>query len=100
MLLVLDLDDLAPAAIARFGWLQSTAKALGATTQSPYIVVPDADVVYRRAKSDARMQGDPNYAGSVGGLRWNLVEALKSVHKTATQQQSSSRGYFLQNNEF
>src|SRR5262245_61116293 len=32
-----------------FGRLQSTPAALGGTTQSPYLVVPDADVVYRRA---------------------------------------------------
>jgi uncharacterized glyoxalase superfamily protein PhnB len=32
-----------------FGRLQSTPAALGGTTQSPYVVVPDADDVYRRA---------------------------------------------------
>ena len=34
-----------------FGKLQSTPAALGGTTQSPYLVVPDADAVYRRAKA-------------------------------------------------
>jgi uncharacterized glyoxalase superfamily protein PhnB len=32
-----------------FGRVQSTPAALGGTTQSPYVVVPDADDVYRRA---------------------------------------------------
>jgi len=35
-----------------FAKLQSTPAALGGTTQSPYIVVPDADQVYRRAKGN------------------------------------------------
>ena len=34
-----------------FGRLQSTPAALGGTTQSPYIVISDADEVYRRAKA-------------------------------------------------
>src|SRR5512132_4279679 len=34
-----------------FGCLQSTPAALGGTTQSPYLVVSDADEVYRRAKA-------------------------------------------------
>ena len=34
-----------------FGKLQSTPAGLGGTTQSPYLVVPDADAVYRRAKA-------------------------------------------------
>jgi uncharacterized glyoxalase superfamily protein PhnB len=34
-----------------FGRLPSTPASLGATTQSPYLVVPDADEVYRRAKA-------------------------------------------------
>jgi uncharacterized glyoxalase superfamily protein PhnB len=34
-----------------FGRLQSRPVALGGTTQSPYVVVPDADEVYRRAKA-------------------------------------------------
>ena len=34
-----------------FGRLQPTPRALGGTTQSPYIVVPDADLVYRSAKA-------------------------------------------------
>ena len=33
----------------RFGQVQSTPAALGGTTQSPYLVVADADAVYRRA---------------------------------------------------
>lgn len=32
-----------------FGKAQSTPAALGGTTQSPYLVVADADAVYRRA---------------------------------------------------
>ena len=34
-----------------FGKLQSTPAKLGGTTQSPYLVVADADAVYRRAKA-------------------------------------------------
>ena len=34
-----------------FGRLQSTPRSLGGTTQSPYIIVPDADETYARAKS-------------------------------------------------
>jgi uncharacterized glyoxalase superfamily protein PhnB len=34
-----------------FGKVQRTPGALGGTTQSPYIVVPDADLVYRSARS-------------------------------------------------
>ena len=34
-----------------FGQLQSTPADLNGTTQSPYIVVPDADAVYHRAKA-------------------------------------------------
>ena len=34
-----------------FGRLQRTPKALAGTTQSPYVVVPDADAVYRRARA-------------------------------------------------
>jgi uncharacterized glyoxalase superfamily protein PhnB len=34
-----------------FGRLQATPAALGGTTQSPYLVVPDADSVYRRVKA-------------------------------------------------
>jgi uncharacterized glyoxalase superfamily protein PhnB len=42
-----------------FGKLQSTPAALGGTTQSPYIVVADADVAYARAKAaGAEMLGD------------------------------------------
>ena len=33
-----------------FGQLQSTPAELGGTTQSPYLVVQDADAVYQRAK--------------------------------------------------
>lgn len=35
-----------------FAKLQSTPAALGGTTQSPYIVVSDADEVYQRAKGN------------------------------------------------
>ena len=42
-----------------FGKLQSTPTALGGTTQSPYIVVTDADDAYARAKAaGAEMIGD------------------------------------------
>jgi uncharacterized glyoxalase superfamily protein PhnB len=34
-----------------FGRLQQTPAVLGGTTQSPYVVVADADEVYRRAKA-------------------------------------------------
>jgi len=34
-----------------FGTLQATPKALGGTTQSPYVVVADADAVFGRAKA-------------------------------------------------
>jgi uncharacterized glyoxalase superfamily protein PhnB len=34
-----------------FGALQSTPEALGGTTQSPYVVVADADAVHARAKT-------------------------------------------------
>jgi uncharacterized glyoxalase superfamily protein PhnB len=34
-----------------FGRVQKTPAALGGTTQSPYVVVGDADDVYRRAKA-------------------------------------------------
>jgi hypothetical protein len=34
-----------------FGRIQQTPGALGGTTQSPYVVVPDADEVYRRARA-------------------------------------------------
>ena len=33
-----------------FGTLQSIPAVLGGTTQSPYVIVPDADAVYQRAK--------------------------------------------------
>lgn len=34
-----------------FGKLQATPKTLGGTTQSPYIIVDDADAVYQRARA-------------------------------------------------
>lgn len=34
-----------------FGHVQSTPGQLGGTTQSPYVVVADADAIYRRAKA-------------------------------------------------
>jgi len=47
-------DDMIMLGSARdneFGKLQSTPRAMGGTTQSPYIVVADADAVYRTAKA-------------------------------------------------
>ena len=42
-----------------FGKLQSTPAVLGGTTQSPYIVVADADAAYARAKAaGAEMIGE------------------------------------------
>jgi uncharacterized glyoxalase superfamily protein PhnB len=35
-----------------FGRLQKIPAVLGGTTQSPYVVVPDADEIYRRAKEN------------------------------------------------
>jgi uncharacterized glyoxalase superfamily protein PhnB len=35
-----------------FGRLQKIPAILGGTTQSPYVVVPDADEIYRRAKEN------------------------------------------------
>ena len=35
----------------QFGRLQATPTALGGTTQSPYVVVADADALYARAKA-------------------------------------------------
>ena len=65
-----------------FGRLQATPATLGGTTQSPYIVVPDADIVYRRAKAagaeivvDIK---DEDYGGRVFSCRdpeghlWNI----------------------------
>ena len=34
-----------------FGRLQATPATLGGTTQSPYIVVSDANIIYQRAKA-------------------------------------------------
>ena len=34
-----------------FGDLQSTPRKLGGTTQSPYVIVPDAEAIYGRAKA-------------------------------------------------
>jgi uncharacterized glyoxalase superfamily protein PhnB len=42
---------LGSAADNEFAKLQSTPRVLGGTTQSPYVVVRDADIVYTRAKS-------------------------------------------------
>jgi uncharacterized glyoxalase superfamily protein PhnB len=65
-----------------FGRLQSTPSALGGTTQSPYIVVSDADEVYRRAKmaeAEIVMEiKDEDYGGRVFSCRdpeghlWNI----------------------------
>jgi uncharacterized glyoxalase superfamily protein PhnB len=65
-----------------FGRLQPTPTALGGTTQSPYIVVPDADLVYRSAKAagaEIVMEiKDEDYGGRGFGCRdpeghlWNF----------------------------
>jgi len=65
-----------------FGRLQATPATLGGTTQSPYIGVPDADMIYRRAKAagaeivvDIK---DEDYGGRVFSCRdpeghlWNI----------------------------
>ena len=41
-----------------FGRLQSTPAALGGTTQSPYVVVPDADAVYPARQGRGRYDRD------------------------------------------
>jgi uncharacterized glyoxalase superfamily protein PhnB len=65
-----------------FGRLQSTPTALGGTTQSPYLVVSDADEVYQRAKvAGAEIVieiRDEDYGGRVFSCRdpeghlWNI----------------------------
>jgi uncharacterized glyoxalase superfamily protein PhnB len=65
-----------------FGSLQSTPAALGGTTQSPYIVVSDADEVYRRATAAGAEIvieiKDEDYGGRVFSCRdpeghlWNI----------------------------
>jgi uncharacterized glyoxalase superfamily protein PhnB len=65
-----------------FGRLQATPAALGGTTQSPYIVVSDADEVYRRAKAAGAEIvieiKDEDYGGRVFSCRdpeghlWNV----------------------------
>lgn len=65
-----------------FGRLQATPAALGGTTQSPYIVVSDADEVYRRAKAAGAEIvieiKDEDYGGRVFSCRdpeghlWNI----------------------------
>ena len=65
-----------------FDRLQSTPEALGGTTQSPYVVVPDADAVYQRAKA-AQAEivieiADQDYGGRLFSCRdpeghlWNV----------------------------
>jgi len=66
----------------QFGRLQSTPKVLGGTTQSPYLVVPDADEMYRRAKAAGAEIvieiKDEDYGGRVFSCRdpeghlWNI----------------------------
>jgi uncharacterized glyoxalase superfamily protein PhnB len=50
-----------------FGKLQTTPKSVGTTTQSPYMVVPDPDAVYARAKAEGaeiiREVRDEDYGG-------------------------------------
>ena len=65
-----------------FGRLQSTPGVLGGTTQSPYVVVPDADDIYRRAKAAGAEIvieiKDEDYGGRVFSCRdpeghlWNI----------------------------
>jgi uncharacterized glyoxalase superfamily protein PhnB len=65
-----------------FGRLQSTPAALGGTTQSPYLVVRDADEVYRQAKTAGAEIvieiKDEDYGGRVFSCRdpeghlWNV----------------------------
>jgi uncharacterized glyoxalase superfamily protein PhnB len=65
-----------------FGCLQSTPAALGGTTQSPYLVVRDADEVYRQAKAAGAEIvieiKDEDYGGRVFSCRdpeghlWNV----------------------------
>ncbi len=65
-----------------FGNLQSTPERIGGTSQSPYVVVPDADVVYQRAKrSGAEIVieiADQHYGGRLFSCRdpeghlWNF----------------------------
>jgi uncharacterized glyoxalase superfamily protein PhnB len=45
------LQDLSSQQIWRFGRAQAQPAALGGSTQSAYVVVSDADEVYRRAKA-------------------------------------------------
>jgi uncharacterized glyoxalase superfamily protein PhnB len=62
--------------------LQSTPEVLGGTTQSPYLVVPDADEIYRRAKTAGAEIvieiKDEDYGGRVFSCRdpeghlWNI----------------------------
>ena len=65
-----------------FDRLQSTPQALGGNTQSPYVVVPDADAVYQRAKA-AQAEivieiADQDYGGRLFSCRdpeghlWNV----------------------------
>ena len=65
-----------------FGRLQSTPQALGGTTQSPYIVVPNADEVCAKAKASGaeivRPIQDEDYGGRAFSCRdpeghlWNF----------------------------
>jgi uncharacterized glyoxalase superfamily protein PhnB len=65
-----------------FGRLQSMPASLGGTTQSPYIIVSDADEVYRRAKAAGAEIvieiKDEDYGGRVFSCRdaeghlWNV----------------------------
>ena len=65
-----------------FAKLQSTPAEIGGTTQSPYLVVPDADEIYQRAKSNGAKIvveiKDENYGGRGFSCRdpeghlWNI----------------------------
>jgi uncharacterized glyoxalase superfamily protein PhnB len=66
----------------QFGRLQSTPEVLGGTTQSPYLVEPNADEMYRRAKAAGAEIvieiKDEDYGGRVFSCRdpeghlWNI----------------------------
>jgi uncharacterized glyoxalase superfamily protein PhnB len=65
-----------------FGQVQSTPAQLGGTTQSPYVVVADADAIYRQAKATGaeivREIKDEDYGGRGFSCRdpeghlWNI----------------------------
>ena len=64
---------LASARDDEFGKFQKTPAALGGTTQSPYIIVADADEVYERAVANGAKVimpvADQDYGGRVFSCR-------------------------------